>query len=166
LAGAAGLIAAPALAQQRYAPPTGTMQMGPAEQRHAMHTLMIGALSLETSRLALQRSRRPLVRQFAEFEAEESTTVAQVIAEMTGMAPPPLRPVERRLVERLARANGPAFDREYLVGQITAHRQILDVQERYLSAGRNMYHRHLAMLARGRIREHLRELDLLQRSRA
>jgi putative membrane protein len=165
VASAFGLAAAPALAQPGQYVPMAGAQMGPAEQRHAMETLRIGALSLATSQLALQRSRRPLVRQFADFESEESTTVAQIIREMTGMVPPPLSPAERRVVERLARASGPAFDRDYLLGQIAAHREVMDVQERYLQNGRNMHQRHIAMLARGRIREHLRELQLLQNSR-
>ncbi len=163
VAGAFGLAAAPAEAQQGYRRPQMDMRMGPAEDRHARETLMIGALSLETSRLALSRANRPLVRQFADFEAEESTTVAQIIGELTGMGPPPLSSTERRMVERLARARSPGFEREYLAGQLVAHRRAFDVQERYLSTGRNQHHRHIAMLARGRIREHIRELEILQR---
>jgi predicted outer membrane protein len=166
LAGALGLAAAPALAQPGYRRPAmGDMTMGPAEERHARDTLMIGTVALETSRIALTRAGRPLVRQFAEFEVEENTTLAQIIGEITGIGPPPPTPADRRLIERLQRVRGPQFDREYLLGQIDGHRRALDVQERYLSNGRNRHHRHIAMLARGRIREHLRELDIIQRVR-
>jgi predicted outer membrane protein len=162
-AGAVGLAAAPALAQPGYAP--GAMPMGEPERRHAMETLLVGAVALETSRLALSRANRPLVRQFADFEAEESTTVAQIIGELTGMAPPPPPPAERRMIDRLARARGGAFDREYLIGQLAGHQRLLAIQDSYLASGRNRHHRHIAMLARGRIREHIRELQLLQTSR-
>lgn len=157
-----GAGAAPALAQ------TGSrmaMPMGPAEQRHAMDTLAVGSVALETSRLALSRARGPMVRDFATLEAEEQTTVAQIIREMTGMAPPPPSPADRRLIERLSAARGPAFDREYIMGQMDGHRRLLSIQERYLSEGRNMHNRHIAMLARGRINEHLRDLEKLQRMR-
>lgn len=138
------------------------MQLGAAEERHARDTLMIGSVALETSRLALNRASRPLVRQFADFEVEEQTTVAQIIGELSGMGPPPPPPEDRRMMDRLARTRGPGFDREYLAGQIIGHQRLLQVQERYLGAGRNQHHRHIAMLARGRIREHLRELALLE----
>jgi predicted outer membrane protein len=166
VAGALGLAVAPAAAQPGYRRPApGDMRMGPAENRHAMDTLMLGTVALETSRLALSRAGRPLVRQFAEFEAEEQTTIAQIINEITGMGPPPIPPADRRVIERLQRARGAAFDQEYLLGQVDGHRRLLDVQERYLANGRNQHHRHIAMLARGRIREHIRELSILQRVR-
>jgi putative membrane protein len=167
LVGAVGLAAAPALAQpgRMRAPPMGDMAMGPAEQRHVEDTLMIGAVALQTSRLALSRGVRPLVRQFAEFEVEEQTTVAQILGEISGMGPPPPAPADRRLLDRLERARGPAFEREYLLGQIDGHQRLLAVQDRYLSSGRNRHHRHLAMLARGRINEHLRELSLVRNFR-
>ena len=139
--------------------------MGPAERRHVTDTLAIGGVSLESSRLALSRARRPLVRQFADFEAEEATTVAQVLGEISGMGPPPPSPADRRALDRLNATRGAGFEREYLVAQLDGHQRLLAVQDRYLAAGRNMHHRHIALLARGRIREHIRELQLLQRSR-
>lgn len=157
--GAVGLGAAPAMAQSMR---PGMMPMGPAERRHVVDTLGIGAVSLLTSRLALSRARRPLVRRFADFEAEESTTVAQILGEVSGMAPPPPNPVDQRLIDRLQAARGPAFEREYLVGQLAGHQRLLRVQERYLSEGRDPHHRHIAMLARGRIREHIHDVQLLQ----
>ena len=160
--GAAGVAAGPALGQMA---PRAPMPMGPAEQRHAMDTLGVGSVALETSRMALSRARGPMVREFATLEAEEQTSVAQIIREMTGMAPPPPSPADRRMMDRLPAARGPAFDREYIMGQMDGHRRLLAIQERYLSEGRNMHNRHIAMLARGRINEHLRDLDKLQRMR-
>ena len=161
VAGALGLVEAPALAQPGRMG-VGEMAMGPPERRHVEDTLMIGTVSLQTSRLALNRANRPLVRQFADFEAEESTTVAQILGEISGMGPPPPAPADRRAMDRLERARGAAFDRDYLLLQIDGHRRLLQVQDRYLANGRNRHHRHIAMLARGRIREHIRELELLR----
>jgi predicted outer membrane protein len=161
--GAVGLTAAPVLAQSGAR--MGAMPMGPAEQRHAMDTLMVGAVALESSRLAQSRARNPMVQEFARFETEEQTTVAQIINEMTGMAPPPPAPNDRRAMERLMAARGAAFDREYIMAQMDGHRRLLAIQERYISEGRNPHNRHIALLARGRIQEHLRDLDKLQRMR-
>ncbi|HZF42354.1 MAG TPA: DUF4142 domain-containing protein [Sphingomonadaceae bacterium] len=161
-AGALGLGAAPVLAQgMRH----GGMAMGPAERTHVLETLGIGSVSLLSSRMALSKARRPLVRQFADFEAEESTTVAQILGEISGMTPPPPIGADRALLARLQAANGAMFERDYLAGQLNGHQRLLRVQERYLSQGRNQHHRHIAMLARGRIREHIRELQLLQNMR-
>ena len=160
--GAAGAAATPALAQ---AGRMGTMPMGPAEQRHVMETLAIGSVALEASRMALSRSGRPMVRRFANFEVEEQTGVAQILREVSGMGPPPPSPADRAMMNRLARARGAAFDREYIMGQMDGHRRLLRVQERYLADGRNMHNRHIAILASGRIREHLSDLDMLQRMR-
>jgi hypothetical protein len=66
LTGLVGAAAAPTLAQYRPGRPDA-MPMGPAEERHAMDTLAIGAVALETSRLARDRALRPAVRQFAQF---------------------------------------------------------------------------------------------------
>lgn len=89
LTGAVGAVTAPPLAQGRYAPMAAPMPMGPAERRHAVDTLAVGSVALQTSRVAQGRAARPMVRQFADFEVEEQTTVAQVVNEMTGGLPPP-----------------------------------------------------------------------------
>ncbi|HEU0043243.1 DUF4142 domain-containing protein [Sphingomonas sp.] len=165
LLGAIGSAAVPALAQDRFGSPQGGMMpMGPAERRHAMDTLMVGSVALQTSQLAQGRAARPQVREFAQFEVEEQTTVAQIIGEMMGgaMPPPPPAPADARMVAMLQRARGPAFDRMYLMGQVDGHRRLLGIQESYLRDGRNPHHRHIAMLARGRIREHLEDLQRLQ----
>jgi putative membrane protein len=162
LTGIVGAAAAPALAQYRPGRPDA-MPVGPAEERHAMDTLAIGAVALETSRLARDRALRPAVRQFAQFEAEEQTDVAGIIRDMMGtVAPPPPNRRDARMIADLGRLRGAAFDRMYITGQVDGHRRLLDVQERYLSDGRNLHHRHIAILARGRIREHLADLERLQ----
>lgn len=163
LMGAIGGAAVPALAQDRYAP-SGAMPMGPTERRHAMDTLMVGNVALQTSQIALNRALRPQVREFARFEAEEQTGIAQIIGEMMGgaMPPPPPSPTDARMIAGLQRARGAAFDRMYLMGQMDGHRRLLTIQEQYLRDGRNMHHRHVAMLARGRIMEHLDDLQRLQ----
>lgn len=164
LMGGLGLAAAPALAQpRRMERMAGMMPMGPLERRHHMDTLQVGAVALETSRLAQSRAENPQVRRFADFEVEEQTTVAEILNEMMRMPPPPPTPADRRMVQQLQALRGREFDRMYLTGQLDGHRRLLQIQETYLAQGRMPHHRHIAMLARGRIREHISDVEQLQR---
>lgn len=165
LTGALGLAAAPALAQQGMGGMRRDMAMGPAERRHAMDTLMVGNVALMSSRMAQNRAGRPDVRQFADFEVEEQTSVARIINEMAPMGPPPPPgPRDRAAIDRLQRTRGQAFDREYLMVQLDGHQRLLQIQDGYLSNGRNMHQRHVAMLARGRIQEHIQDVQRMMRN--
>ena len=167
LMGGLGLAAAPAMGQgRRMREAMGMMPMGPAERRHHMDTLMVGSVALETSRTALSRAANPMVRQFAEFEVEEQTGISQILNEMMPAPPPPPSPADRRMMQSLASMRGAEFDRMYLTGQLDGHRRLLAIQETYLSQGRMPHHRHIAMLARGRILEHIRDVQTLQGARA
>ena len=164
LMGGLGLAAAPAMGQgrrMREQMGMGMMPMGPAERRHHMDTLMVGSVALETSRMAQSRAANPMVRQFADFEVEEQTTISEILNEMMRMPPPPPSPTDRRMMQSLASMRGADFDRMYLTGQLDGHRRLLQIQETYLSQGRMPHHRHIAMLARGRILEHIREVQTL-----
>ena len=108
-------------------------------------------------------ARERLVRQFAEFEVEEQTGISQILNEMMPAPPPPPSPADRRMMQSLASMRGAEFDRMYLTGQLDGHRRLLAIQEAYLSQGRMPHHRHIAMLARGRILEHIRDVQNLQR---
>ena len=48
--------------------------------------------------------------------------------------------------------------------QTQGHQQLLAIQERYLQRGKDPASRAVAMLARGHIKEHLTQIDLLKRS--
>ena len=164
LLGSLGLAAAPAVGQGRcMGQMMQMMQMGPAERRHHMDTMMVGAVALETSRLAQSRAADPMVRRFADFEVEEQTTISEILNEMMRMPPPPPPAADRRMMEQLASLRGRDFDRMYLQGQLSGHQRLLQIRDTYLSQGRQPHHRHIAMLARGRIREHISDVQHLQR---
>lgn len=138
--------------------------MGAPEQRHVIETALTGQVALRSSQLALQRTQNPGVRQFAQFEIEEQTGVATVLSEVSGMPPPPLDARRQAMLASLERVPpGPGFDRAYLEAQRMGHEELLRIQEEYLRSGRNMHNRHIAILASGRIREHLSDLSGLMR---
>jgi putative membrane protein len=145
------------------------MPMGQAEQQYMQRTLMIGTVSLETSKLAQEKARNDDVQQFAKFEAEEAQTVAEILRSMgdpSSTASTQAQPQGEmaQMAEKLRGMQaGAEFDRMYVTGQLQAHQELLKVQEEYIRGGQNMHVKHIAMLAAGRIREHIADLQDLQK---
>lgn len=138
---------------------------GDAERRHAMETLRVGSVALQSSQLAERRAMKRSVKEFAGFEVAEQTTIADIIREASGMTPPPPDPAARAMMARLMAARGAAFDAAYIRGQLDGHRELLAIQERYLADGRDPHMRHVAMLARGQIKEHIALLNDMRMGR-
>jgi putative membrane protein len=198
LTGLAAAVAIPAIAQtQQPAPipvtpqPTGnqpggaagalyggaTRPMVQAEIQHVQETLAAGTVALQTSNIALQKAQNPKVKQFAEFEREEQTTLADILRSMqepnatasagsAGAATAPEIPADKAAIMQQLQgtAAGADFDRMYVRGQLQGHQDLLRIQDRYLqSNSRNREHVAVARLSRGRIQEHIVELQDLQR---
>ncbi|HEY7382390.1 MAG TPA: DUF4142 domain-containing protein [Beijerinckiaceae bacterium] len=174
----------PAAAGGIYQSQGGTGQMaagmGQAEMRHVDQTLAAGMVALQTSEIALQKAQNPRVKQFAQFERDEQTTVAEVLrswqepaatastAPRPGTSTPAIPADKADMMQSLQQAKaGADFDRTYIQGQIQGHQELLQIQERYLqSNSRNREHMNVAKLARGHIKEHLAMLqDLLKEVR-
>src|SRR5438093_1094498 len=72
--------------------------------------LMGGEFAILTSRLALERSRNPNVRNFAQLEINEQTAVAAALGATPGGVPP--RPDQMAIVQQLqSMTPGRQFDR-------------------------------------------------------
>jgi putative membrane protein len=162
--------------------------MSQADLQHVEQTLRLGLVALETSRVGQQKAQNADLKRFAGFEIDEQTTLAEVLTSMrepsttasTGAAPnatgagqPPLTAPApgvamdaqgREMVQKLQSAQaGPAFDREYLAGQVQGHQALLQTQERFLQTKpQNREHMSVALLAQARIREHLSLLQEIQ----
>jgi putative membrane protein len=156
----------------------GAGQMGQAEVQHLQQTLATGTVALQTSEIALQKAQNPRVKQFAQFERDEQTTIAEVLRSMQepaatasgGAAKPaataPEIPADKaKMMEELQKAKaGAEFDRLYIQGQVQGHQELLQIQERYLqSNSRNREHVNVAKLARGHIKEHIAHLQDIQK---
>jgi putative membrane protein len=172
--------------------------LGQAEMQHIQQTLQLGMIALETSRIALQKARNENLKQFAQFETDEQTTLAQVLQTMmdptataatgaptqnpsaqTGSsasstpaaaaasaarAPDSMLDAKsREMIQKLQQASNAEFDKAYLAGQVEGHRDLLQVQERYLSSNpQNINHVNVVKLARGQIKEHIALLNNIQ----
>jgi putative membrane protein len=148
--------------------------MAHAEVQHVQETLAAGTVALQTSNIALQKAQNPKVKQFAGFEREEQTTIAEILRSMQepaatatgGAATAPVIPADKAdMMQQLQQAKaGPDFDRLYIRGQLQGHQDLLRIQERYLQGNsRNREHVTIAKLARGRIQEHITELQDIHR---
>ncbi len=201
LAGIASLAVMPALAQtggssatQQPGAASGSAsgarmnqangQMSQADMQHMQQTMQLGMVALETSRIAMQKAQNPELKQFAQFEVQEQTTLSEVLRFMmepaataatsgqSGQAGSstasagamPMDQQSRDMVQKLQSAQaGAEFDRQYLQGQIQGHQNLLQVQERYLQSNpKNREHMNVAKMARTQIREHIALLENIQ----
>lgn len=187
---AAVLVTAPALAQTSGSSPStspgasGTNrtsgQMGQAEMQHMQQTMQLGMVAMETSRIAMNKARNEDLKRFANFEVQEQTTLAEVLRSMmdpsataaTGQSGASMQGSmqmdagARDMMQKLeSQQSGAEFDRTYLQAQLQGHRDLLQVQERYLQTNsQNREHMNVAKMARGHIREHIAMLEEMQKT--
>jgi putative membrane protein len=173
--GALALSATSVLAQSRGPSPGAVDQPGPAEQKHQQDTMKTGSLSLAASRIAVQKAQNASLKQFAQFEAAEQETVAEVLKSLQGAnvttgqgaatnaeARDQLDEKGKQMIQKLQSAKaGPEFDKEYHQGQVDGHKELLSAQESYIKAGKVREEVNVAKLARGQIKEHLTLLDTI-----
>jgi putative membrane protein len=118
------------------------------------------------------------VKEFAQFERDEQTTIAEVLRSMqdpgataTGGTPrgggtaPEISADKAKMMEQLQQEKaGAEFDRRYIQGQLQGHQELLQIQERYLqSNSQNREHVNVSKLARGHIKEHIARLQEIQK---
>lgn len=159
---AASLLAgSPLVAQARMA------QLAPPEARKAATSNLF---EIQSSRLALQRSRNPAVRHLARQMIADHTALAARMNAMlarNGIRPPPpvLDSAHRYLVRQLAATPAPAFDRVYLGQQLNAHVQAVSLLSRYERGGTNPVLRSGAANALPVVEQHLAMLRQMERGR-
>jgi predicted outer membrane protein len=151
----AAAAATPAFAQA-LSPAAPAAGMGEAEKDHALKTAMAGMASLQMADLALQKAHEARVKDFAQFEHDEQTTVADILKSMdSSLTPPAPDAATAQTIDKLRGLSGAAFDKAFVAGQIEGHQKLLAIQEDYLKAGRDRETINATKLMRGMIREHL-----------
>ena len=153
-------------------------QLGQPDVQHIQQTLAGGTVALQTSEIALQKAQNPKVKEFAQFERDEQTTIAEVLrslqepaatasggAARAAATAPELPPDKAKMMEQLQQAKaGAEFDRLYVQGQLQGHQELLQIQERYIqSNSKNRELTNTAKLARGHIKEHIARLQDIQK---
>jgi putative membrane protein len=154
---------------------SGAPGLGQAEQQWLQQTMMVGSVALQTSEIALQKAQDEDVKQFAKFEADEQKGLAEVLRSMlepagtaspqgaAGAAPQPDQKHAAMIQKLQQEQAGDAFDKDYVKGQLEGHRELLQIQERFIQGrSQNREAMNVAKLAAGHIREHIQVLEDLQ----
>jgi putative membrane protein len=167
-------------------------QMSQADMQHMQQTMQLGMVALESSRIALQKAQNADLKRFAQFEVQEQTILSEILRSMMdpsataatsgtmagqaastpsaasgaagGAMQMPSSATE--MMQKLQSAQaGAEFDRQYLQAQMQGHRDLLQVQETYLSSNpQNREHMNVAKMARTQIREHIALLEDMQQT--
>lgn len=175
-AGAAGatLAAGSALAQSAAPAAKAGMPasgMSDAVKAHIKDTLTVGSKSLLISRIAQEKLKHPMGKQFADFEAAEQDGIADVLkgrtmpgAKLSGAIVPPTDAEAEANLDADGKAavakfrdmaEGPEFEKAYVQAEIEGHKKLLGIQDTYLQVADDETETDIAKLAKGRIQEHL-----------
>jgi predicted outer membrane protein len=126
-------------------------------------TLAAGNFSKQISQLAVTNANHPRVKEFAEFEVAEQTTVAQVLTDSANPPPLALGTQQAEVMGQLQAQSGKDFDSAYVQAQIAGHRQLLTIQQAFLNAAMaGQEYEPIAVMARMVIQMHLTMLQDLQ----
>ncbi|MBF9198157.1 DUF4142 domain-containing protein [Microvirga terrestris] len=116
------------------------------------------------------------LKRFANFEVQEQTTLSEVLRSMmdpggtaatgsvssqSGQPAMQMDASAHDLMQKMQnRQAGAEFDKMYLEAQLQGHRDLLQVQERYLQSNpQSREHVNLAKMARKHIRQHIALLE-------
>jgi putative membrane protein len=170
-AAALALVTAAPVAAQSAVPAQPMGQAAPMQRVDAATFRMMAAssdmLEIQSSRLALERSRNEAVRGFAQRMIRDHTRTTN---ELMRIAPiqgqPAMDPRHAALLTQLQGAQGADFDRAYVQGQVMAHREAVALFESYARSGDNRQLVAFAREQRPHLRRHLRSAQALQRRMA
>lgn len=130
-----GLVVSSAVPRASRAQNTGsTLLQGGTDGIRGMIAVN-GAASAQSSMLAHQRTGNPLVKQFAELEAEEQENMLRATRTQDSDTPrSPQPPTDKKqMLQQLQATEGPAFDRLYVKGQLSAHQELLGLHRSLLN---------------------------------
>ncbi|WP_431470709.1 DUF4142 domain-containing protein [Sphingosinithalassobacter sp. LHW66-3] len=146
--------------------PAGTPMSDMTPTEAMPYVTMAGASDLyeiESSRLALQKSQNPQIREFAQMMIDHHTLTTNTVmaaARQAGMNPPApsLMPMQRQMLDELRGMTGAAFERTYLMQQRRAHDMALTLHRTYSERGDSMELRQAANSAVPLIERHIAAL--------
>jgi putative membrane protein len=137
--------------------------MAEAEKEHAMQTLAVGSVALETARIAGDKGQNVWVKKFAQYEVAEQTTIAEILKSM-GAVPAKLSDKQSAMITEAKEAKaGTDFDRSFLAGQLEGHKELLKIQDTYIDKGKDEGAVSLSKLARAQIKEHIDLIETIQK---
>jgi len=131
-------------------PYTVPQSLSQASYNFVINLALNNAYEIEAGQLVAQRSGSPQLRQFATRVVSGNSTVDQDLRaalERNGtsvVVPAALDPRHQAMIDDLTAAQGPEFDRRYVVQQVVAHREAIAMLQDYVRTGDNPALRQLA----------------------
>lgn len=125
---------------------------------------------LEAARIALQRSQREDVKEFARTMIADHEKIGSELTSFLGatnspqMPPDKLDALHQTLIDDLNRAGGGEFDRLYIKQQKLAHQEAITLFTTYRNVGRDDGMRNLAGLALPVLKKHLNMVNDLEKA--
>lgn len=142
----------------------GMQEMKPATAGdYAAQAAASDLFEIQSSRLALERSRDKDVRAFAQMMVEHHTRTTEQLKRALGDAripspAPRLMPAQQTMMTELRAAPGDGFDRLYMSQQRMAHEMALALHKTYAERGDAPALRNVAAAAVPVIEQHIRQL--------
>jgi putative membrane protein len=156
LGGTLPLLAAPGLVRAQAT----------TSQLNQTQTMALGgmAFALASSQLARNQASNPLVRNFAELEAEEQQAFAAARGMVGLPAPSPqmMDAQKQQMMQQLTGQSGTGFDRMYIQGQMAGHQELLQLHQQLAQGSPMREERVLGTVAVPAIRSHLAMLGGIQ----
>ena len=166
-AAALGLAASAQAATKPQQPQAETGHNYPMPKPHAMtaqqfYMGVIGPATLSkiTSEIAVDKASNAHAKEFANFELREAIAVTTVLAEM-GIPTPPMNATGKAILAKLKSSDGTAFDKAYIMAQLSNHEFLRDLATTYLANSQGhtgmaeTHGRHVAMLTLNEFKEHV-----------
>ncbi|MFL1460781.1 DUF4142 domain-containing protein [Roseococcus sp. DSY-14] len=154
-----------ALAGAALVLPAIARAQGSADLR--MQALTASTASLNSARLGVQRAQNPMVRQFAQLEAEEQMAAmeAMQLAGITVPAQVSMRDDTARMMASVQAAQGAEFDRAFLAMQKAGHEDLLRIHTQVKASGATEAERIIGTMAVPAIKSHLATIEMLMNQR-
>lgn len=155
----AALLASPLLAQTKQ-------EQGKSADRAAQTFVTKaangGMYEVESSRVALEKAQRAEVKDFAQqmiTDHEKANAELKQVADKIGAkVPEKMDRTHQRRVDQLNSRSAAQFDRAYLDGQYTAHKDSVQLFQRYAKSGRNAELKQFAEQTLPTLESHAEEL--------
>ncbi|HEY7383954.1 MAG TPA: DUF4142 domain-containing protein [Beijerinckiaceae bacterium] len=121
---------------------------------------------IQSSQLALEKTQQDQVRQFAQRMVKDHTGAGERLksAAQGQTVPTSLDQQHTQMLETLRSASGAGFDRNYVQMQVTAHREAVDLFDKYAQNGDDQQLKQFAGQTLPSLREHLQSIEQIQRS--
>jgi putative membrane protein len=152
--------ATPDAKSEQAGKPAGKQAGKGADSAFMTQAASSGMAEVELGRLAAERASSADVKAFAQKMVDDHTKAngeLKALAATKGVTLPAAPdPKHRGMHEKLAAQKGPAFDKEYMAGQVKAHQEAVTLFEREAASGMDPETKAWAAKTLPQLREHLK----------